>query len=87
MSDRDILAISPRMTQIKLYELAELELEEKVVKYIERGVKPEEFEGEILRKYDEMRGLNVGEFTKEDLTWTAKEKEFIRTHKTDPRLS
>jgi hypothetical protein len=74
------LSLSPRQTQIKLFELNELELEERVIRYIENGIKPEDFEGEILRKYDEMRGITA-EIENKELELDDFDRKFIENLK------
>lgn len=74
------MSLSPRQTQIKLFELNELELEERVIRYIENGIKPEDFEGEILRKYDEMRGITA-EIENKELELDDFDRKFIENLK------
>jgi hypothetical protein len=81
MSEKDILALSPRQTQIKLFELYELELETDVKYYLQHGIKPEDMEGEIKRKYDELNGVEHVEIDAKELALTEDDKKFIEALK------
>ena len=86
MSDSLILNLSPRQTQIKLFEIAELELEDMAKEFLRNGGKEEELEAgsEIMRKIDEMRGI---ETAKEDLSFNEFDRKYIEALKKNPRLN
>ncbi len=87
MEDSLILDLSPRQTQIKLFEINEIELEERVIKYLENGIKPDVFEGEILRKYDEMRGINYEDFKDVKIELNDLDKRYVEALKKNPHLN
>ena len=70
-----------------MYELNEIELEEKVIKYLETGIKPDAFEGEILRKYDEMRGINYDDFKDEKIELNDLDKRYVEALNKNPHLN
>jgi hypothetical protein len=78
--------MTPRQTQIKLFEIAELELEDMTKEFLRNDGKEEELEAgsEIMRKIDELRGL---ETTKEDLNFNEFDRKYIAALKKDPHLN
>lgn len=86
MSDSEILYLSPRQTQIKLFEIREFELEDSVRDFIRNGGKPERLDGDLLRKYQEMQGLvvEVIDFDDDQRGLTKMDKKYLEKLKHDP---
>ena len=89
MSDSYILALSPRQTQIKLYELDELILQERVEKFIENGGDVNELpaNSELARKYDEMRGIEWEDMNVKKVVLDDMDRRYIEALKKNPHFN
>jgi hypothetical protein len=87
LRDSEILSLSPRQTQIKLFEFAELELEDMVREYIKNGGKTDNLSGDLLRKYNELNGINVGEINSEIIGLDDFDRAYLNALKKNPKIT
>jgi hypothetical protein len=89
LSDLEILSLSPRQTQIKLFEIQERELASAVNEYIKAGGKADRLDGELWRKYQEMQGVRTEDlsFENDQRGLTEMDKKYLAKLRENPNAT